>query len=194
MTLPKSLTADRIAVLSHTSPRLSGWLAERVHKTQSDYTEQYLTGGSRKRMPGHVVWYVTRANDGHVLGYVAANGEVVTDRPKGIRADTWRRVRDQLDAWSEQVAGPHSDILQEGLHAAGYDDADHADTGATFHLWERDLTQPVQEATVTRTFTDRHAAYLAMREADTMSHAPFNRPRTPENNRHAWISRTTEGE
>lgn len=180
MSLPKSIRTGRIAVLSHYSlPALSGWLAERVQKTQAEYTEQYLTGGGRKRMPGHVLWYTYRAADGHVLGYVAANGEVVTDRPERMRSDTWERI--VADLQTKAGTGDHADIAGEGLHPAGYDDADHADTGATFHLWERSTAVDVRLTEISRSFTDRHTAYLARLEADDL-----------KNGRHAWITRTTE--
>ena len=177
---------ESIAVLSTVRPDAHGPLAEVVRAAQRDYTEQYLTGGSRKRYRRQVAYYVTTA-DGYVLGYTAADGTAVACLEATASVPVLTAVHEGLaDA---KARGIYHDAREFGMHPRGYVDGE----GTIFTLWERDSSTPVQEAAVTRqiaggTLEARREAYEAMQAADRMGrHVPAS-----ERN-HAWVTREPAG-
>ncbi|PQZ53141.1 hypothetical protein CQ040_16310 [Microbacterium sp. MYb54] len=177
---------ESIAVLGTVRPDAHGPLAELVRAAQRDYTEQYLTGGSRKRYRRQVAYYVTTA-DGYVLGYTAADGTAVSCTAATTSVPVLTAVREGLA--DTKARGIYHEAREFGMHPPGYIDGEEA----IFTLWERDPSTPVQEATVTRqiaggTLEARREAYEAMRAADRLGqHIPAS-----ERN-HAWVTREPVG-
>lgn len=177
---------ESIAVLGTVRPDMHGPLAEVVRAAQWDYTEQYLTGGSRKRYRRQVAYYVTTA-DGYVLGYTAADGTAVTCLEATAPVPVLTAVHEGLaDA---KARGIYHEAREYGMHPRGYVDGE----GMIFTLWERDPRIPVQEATVSRriaggTLEARREAYEAMRAADRMG---LRIPAAERN--HAWVTREPVG-
>ena len=172
-TAARTFAGERIAVLTGPA-RVTGPLASDVQRTAADYTEQYLTGGGRERPAWHVVYYVATIS-GHVIGYVTRAGNSAFDSSSPISPTARATMEAALQEFAAKVS---ADEVHEFTEYAMQDDDT---TGVTFNLHERDSRTPIQEATITRTFTDRREAYEAMRAADDL-----------KNHRHAWITRTKE--